>query len=328
MRAIVVNEQGSPDNLQIRNMDVPEPGPGQVSIDVMYAGVNYAEVMARAGAHAGFPTPFVPGLEVSGRIRALGVGVQDLVQGQAVCALTTRGGYAEVAVAPAVLTYPLPDDGHQDFVTGAAFPTVVPTAWALIRHVARLTAGEDVLVHAAAGGVGSMAGQFAKLTGARRVLGVVSSANKADYALGFGYDDVYLEQGWATAARQRSEGRGLDVILDSVGGEIRVQSFDLLAPMGKLVLYGNSSLAAEPGFLGSELRARCASTLGFSIMALARSAPDTLRAIALSALDALTQRHIRIDITEVLDLEKAARAHELLESRASTGKLVLAIQAR
>jgi NADPH:quinone reductase len=329
MKAIVVDTHGAADVLRVRSdAAVPEPSAGQVSIDVAYAGVNFAETMARRGTHPGFPTPFVPGLEVSGRIRALGEGVSNLIEGQAVCALTTRGGYAEVALAPALLTYKLQSDGRDELLAGAAFPTVGPTAWALIHSVGRLTADEDVLIHAAAGGVGSVAGQMARLAGARCVRGVVSTARKADYAKDFGYDEVYIEQDWAATARRQCAERGIDVVLDSVGGEIRRQSLDLLAPLGRLVMYGNASGATEVGFAGSELRSRCTATLGFSIMSLAASAPRRLRAIASAALDAVTEHQVRIDITEILPLEQAFRAHELLESRASTGKLVLAVQAQ
>jgi NADPH:quinone reductase len=320
MKATVVEGYGGPDVLRLREVPVPDPGPGQVAIDVAYAGVNYAEVMARRGVLAPFRPPFVPGLEVSGRVRALGDGVDGLRVGDAVSALTTRGGYAEVALAPAAVTYPLRDG---DLMTGAALPTIVPTAWALVHEVARLRAGETVLVQAAAGGVGTIAGQVARRAGAGAVLGVAGTPAKAAYARGFGYDEVFAGSDWPERARAATGGRGLDVILDSIGGGTRAHGFDLLAPLGRLVFFGNACDEPEVGFPGDLLRGQVKATLGWSITALAARDPARARAIAQSALGAFGAGELRVDVTAVLPLAEAPRAHELLEGRRTTGKLVL-----
>jgi NADPH2:quinone reductase len=325
MRATVVVAYGGPEALELHELDAPEPARGEVAIDVAYAGVNYAEVMARRGALPPFQPPFVPGLEVSGRVRALGEGVDGLRPGQPVSALTTRGGYAEVAVAPAALTYPVSGGSDDDLRRAAALPTVVPTAWALIHEVARLRGGETVLVHAAAGGVGTVVGQVARRAGAGRVLGVVSSPEKARYAQRFGYDAVLVGPGWADQAAAAVDGRGFDVILDSIGGETRARSFELLAPLGRLVLFGNASDAPETGVPGHLLRVGAKATLGWSITGLAAAAPERVRAIARDALGAVARGELRVDITEVLPLAQAPRAHAMLEGRRSTGKLVLAV---
>jgi len=328
MKAALVTEYGGPDALRMADVPVPEPGPGQVAIDVAYAGVNYAEVMARRGALPAFAPPFVPGLEVSGTVRALGEGVEGLRVGQAVGALTTRGGYAEVALAPAAVTYPLGADGEADLVVGAALPTIVPTAWALVHDVARVRAGEDVLVHAAAGGVGTVVGQIARRAGAGRVLGVVGTAAKAAFAERFGYDEVLVGERWDEQARAATRGRGLDVVLDSIGGTVRERSFELLAPLGRIVFYGNACDEPEVGFPGSRLRAEVKSTLGFSITALAAAAPERARALAERALAAVARGQLEVPITDVLPLEQAQQAHRLLEGRMTTGKLVLEIAPR
>ena len=174
MRAILVEEYGGPEALVVRELPDPEPGPGEVTISVAYAGVNYAEIMGRRGLLKFYRAPFVPGMEVSGTVRAIGPGVEGLRVGEPVAALTTVGGYAEVVVARAQLTYALGDD--LDLRAGAAFPIVVPTAWALIHDVARVRPGESVLVHAAAGGVGSAFDTLAANTGsfARQTSGLAS----------------------------------------------------------------------------------------------------------------------------------------------------------
>jgi NADPH:quinone reductase len=327
MKAAVVTAYGGPEVIEIRDIASPQPGPGQVAIDVEYAGINYAEVLARRGVYPHLQPPFVPGLEVSGRVRTLGKDVEDLSVGQAVSALTSKGGYAEVAVAPAALTYPLPADADEDLRVGAALPTIVPAAWMLINEVAHLAAGENVLIHAAAGGVGTVAGQVARLSGAHGVYGVAGTAEKCEYARAFGYDDVFLADDWVSRAREVTDGRGLDVILDSVGGEVREQAFELLAPMGRLVIFGNASGIQEVAPPAATLRSQSKAVLGFSIMGLAAADPQRVRRTSQFALDAVAKGRLRLDITEVFDLEEAAEAHKHLESRRSRGKLVIAVGA-
>ena len=325
VKAALVAEYGGPDVLKLKEAPTPDPGRGQVSIDVAYAGVNYAEVMARRGDLASFVPPFIPGLEVSGFIRACGDGVRGLSVGQPVSALTSRGGYAEVAVAPASVTYPLVGGSDADLVAGAAFPTIVPTAWALIREVARVHRGESVLVHAAAGGVGTLAGQIARLVGAGAVLGVTSTPQKAEYARNFGFDEVFTGRDWIGQVRQATGGRGVDVALESIGGLVREQTFALLAPLGRLVVFGNASGSTEAGVSGSVLRAEVKATLGWSITALAAANPQRVRQIAVEAVEAVTRGDLRVDVTEIVSLAEASDAHSLLESRTSVGKLLLEV---
>ncbi|HVD86499.1 MAG TPA: zinc-binding dehydrogenase [Solirubrobacterales bacterium] len=328
MKAILVNGYGGPEELRVEDLPVPTPGPGEVSIDVAYAGVNYAEVMARRGALPAFVAPFVPGLEVSGTVRAVGEQVEDLKPGQPVAALTTFGGYAEVALAPAAVTYPLAADGADELRAGAALPTIVPAAWGVVHEVARMRAGELALVHAAAGGVGTVLGQIARNAGVGRLVGVVSSEEKATYARRFGYDDVLVGEGWAEQARTVAGDDGFDIVFDSIGGTVRERSFDLLAPLGRIVFYGNASDVPEIGFPGSRLRAEVKATLGFSITALAAAAPKRARELALHALGEVASGEVTVPITEVLPLAEAPRAHELLEGRSTIGKLILEVAPR
>lgn len=176
MQAVVVPRTGGPDVLELREVPAPKPGEGEVSIHVAYAGVNYSEVMARRGDFRAADLPFVPGLEVSGQIAAVGPGVTEFEAGQAVAAMTMIGGYAEVAVAKVPMVVAVPD--AIDLQTAAGFPIITPTAYALLVDVARLREGETVLVHAAAGGAGTMVGQIARYLGAGRVIGTVGSVDK------------------------------------------------------------------------------------------------------------------------------------------------------
>ena len=323
MRATLVERYGDPAVLRLTDLPDPRPGPGQVAIEVAFAGVNYAEVMARRGELAPFQPPFVPGLEVSGWIRELGSDVDGLEVGQPVSALTTRGGYAQIAIAPAALTYSLSDDSESALISGAAFPTIVPTAWALVHEVARLRGGETVLVQAAAGGVGTVVAQVARLAGAGRVIGVAGTARKAAYAAGFGYDAVFGPDDWVERTLAATSGRGVDVVLDSIGGEVRQRGFELLAPLGRLVFFGNASAAEEIGFAGGVLRGEVKSTMGWSITALAARDPQRVRRIASRAMSHFSAGELRVDVTDIFPLVEVARAHALIEARRSTGKLLL-----
>jgi NADPH2:quinone reductase len=324
MRAIEFHRHGGPDVLTlVTDAPVPEPRPGEVSIDVEWAGLNYADVLSRADGYRVGALPYRPGLEVAGRVRALGAGVGGLAAGQPVAALIDGGGYAEVALAPATTVFPLPEGVSTR--TGATLSTVLPTAYALLHETGRLRAGETVLVHGAAGGVGTVAGQLARAAGAGRVFGVVSSPAKAAYAREFGYDEVFVGPGWPEELRRATEGRGADLVLDPVGGDTLRAGLAALAPFGRLVSYGNAS-GAEPWQVGpGDLLPANRTVAGFSILSLATSHPDALRELAERAFGVAAEHDVTEPVTAELPLAEAAKAHELLGSRASTGKLLLRV---
>ena len=323
MRAVVVDELGGPEVLALRDVPEPEPGPGEVAIDVAYVGVNFADVTGRASGYLVASLPFVPGMEASGHVRALGEGVTGLAVGQPVTAMTMAGGYADVVVAQAPLTYAVPDG--MDLRTAAALPIVLPTAHALVHETARLGAGESVLVHGAAGGVGTVVGQIARHAEAAAVYGVVSTPDKARYALDFGYDEVFLAADFDARARAATDGRGVDVVLDSVGGETWRRSLALLAPFGRLVSFGNAA-GEEPWSADfASLIANAAGAHAFSISTLARTAPQALRPLAERSFALVAADEVEMPITAEFELQDAAEAHVLLESRASTGKIVLSV---
>jgi NADPH2:quinone reductase len=322
MRAIEFQEYGGPEVLQVVEAEIPEPGPGQVSIDVAFTGVNFADLKARSEGYRVPSLPFRPGLEVSGRVRALGDGVAGLRVGQEVAALTASGAYADVVVADAVTVFPLPDG--VDPRTGATLPTVLPTAYALLHTVGRLQPGETVLVQGAAGGVGTVLGQLAKAAGAGAVYGVVSAAAKAKYALDHGYDEVFVGP-FTDEVRAATDGRGVDLALDPVGGETLRGSLASLAPFGRLVSFGNAS-SAEPWKVGQpELYPTGLSVAGFSILGLAQTAPGELRAIAERAFGTVVDGTVSLPVTAEFDLTEASEAHRLMGTRSSTGKLLLRV---
>jgi NADPH2:quinone reductase len=325
MRAMVATAPGGPEVLQLRELPDPQPRPGELTIDVAYAGVNFAEVQGRRGDSGPRPRPFVPGLEVAGRVRGLGEGVTEPAVGQPVCAFTDTGGYAEIATAPALLTFPLEGALATDLLDAACAPTIVPTAWSILRHAARLQPGESVLVHAAAGGLGTLVAQFARHLRAGTIVGTVGTPDKADYARGFGYDHVIDRRGFGAAVRELTDGRGVDLVVDSIGGEVREESLDALAPYGRVVACGNASRAPDVAAGAGRLMRANAGVIGYSVGWLSETHPADLRRASLEALDLLRFGAVRIDVTEVLDLDQAAEAHRRLESRASRGKLALRV---
>ncbi|MCX4745522.1 zinc-binding dehydrogenase [Kitasatospora sp. NBC_01287] len=325
MRAIMVDQYGGPEVLRLAEVGEPEPGPGQVSVEVAYAGINFAELKARSTGYRVPALPFRPGLEVSGVIRAIGPEVPaayGLRVGQPVAALTLFGGYAEVAVADAARVFPLP--AGVSLRTAAALPTVLPTAHALLHEVGRLRAGESVLVQSAAGGVGGVVGQLAKLAGAGRVYGVVSSAAKVDYTRRAGYDEVFIGPDFSTELQKATEGRGVDLALDAVGGRTHQRSLEALTPFGRLVSFGNASDDVPwKTELAGLVPGR--SVAGFSLFTLAQTAPATLRELAETSFQRAAYGAIDPLISAEFPLEQAGEAHRLIETRTTTGKLLLAV---
>ncbi|AEM85671.1 quinone oxidoreductase family protein [Streptomyces violaceusniger] len=319
MKAVTIPEFGDAGVLRADTVPIPVPGPGQVAIDVAYAGANFAEVLYRRGV-VDVPLPFVPGIEVAGYVRAVGEGVEDLWPGRPVAALTIvdSGGYAEVAVTSADLVAPL-DGLDIGMGTAAALPSNSTTAFLVLDRVARIAPGESVLVHAAAGGVGSQLGQAARLLGAGRVVGTVGSASKIDTAKGFGYDEVILRDRLADAGR-------FDIVVDMVGGSTRRASLDRLASMGRLVIMGNASGAQDVGVPANELWFTNRTVSGFNLAAFAAAHPDEAGRALRRAVEAVAKGELRVQV-EALPLERVAEAHRRIEAGATTGKLVLDVAA-
>ena len=322
MRAVEFQEYGGPEVLKVVEAEVPEPGPGQVSVDVAYTGVNFADLKARGEGYRVPQLPFVPGLEASGRVRVLGEGVTGLSVGQEVTALTEGGAYAEVALANASTVFPVP--AGVGLRTAATLPTVLPTAYALVHAVGRLQPGETVLVQGAAGGVGTVVGQLAKAAGAGAVYGVVSGAAKAAYAREYGYDEVFVGE-FTKAVREATGGRGVDLALDPVGGETFRGSLASLAVFGRLVSFGNASSAPAWNVGQPELYPSGVSVGGFSILTLAKTAPGELRSLAERAFAKAVDGTVSLPVTAEFGLEEAAEAHRLMGTRTSTGKLLLRV---
>jgi NADPH:quinone reductase len=324
MKAIVVTAFGGPEFMAYRDIEIPEIHAGQVLIRVERTSVNFADIKSRYG-RKGVKLPFIPGIDAAGVIEKVGSDVHHLSVGQRVIAFPSKGSYSEYVAADENLTFALPDS--IDFETAAACPVVSFTSYKLLADVARLEPGETVLIHAAAGGIGTTAIQLAKILGAGCVIGTVGSSNKAAAALKAGADHIICldHEDFAAKVNQLTGGEGANVILDSIAGAISERSLECLAPYGRLVHFGNSS--GEIGlFKTLDLHASCRSVLGFSFGTTRAQRPHVLRETADRVLAYLGDGRLQMNIGKHFALKDAAEAHEWVESRRSTGKVLLNVR--
>lgn len=329
MKAIQMQSYGSADVLTYTSVPDPKPGPGQVLIRVESAAVNYSDIMRRSNVPYPFPTPlpFIPGGEVAGVIEALGEGVAEPPVGTPVFALAGEDGatgYAQYTVANANLVIPIPPGISMD--QASAIIVAGATALLTLKNTARLQPGESVLIQGAGGGVGSYAVQLAKILEAGTVIGAASSPDKRQSALDLGADAVvdYTQPDWPNRVRELTNGRGVDVILEMNGGNVFQQGLNCLAPFGRVVVYGMAS--AEPLQLDQEAILQFFYRPGFNQSLHAFGVALWLQ-VAPSALQELVSLiasgRVKVPAIQTLPLSRAAEAHQLIESRAVTGKIVL-----
>jgi NADPH:quinone reductase len=311
----------------VLDLPSPQPGPGQVSIDVAYAIVSFKDVMARRG-DPGYVRqwPYVPGLGVAGTVRALGRGVTDLVVGQRVTAVTNAGGLAEVALTEAALTAPVPDGLSLELA--AAAPDPLTTASLLVDDAARVREGDVVLIHTAAGAVGRAIAPFARAAGARLVLGTVGDRRRVAAALTAGYDGVAVRGPHLADEIRAKAGGGVDVVLDPQGTQLLDLDLEVVAPGGRIVLFGNAT--GQPfGDLPpvSRLTTGNLSIGGMSLAWLSTTAPHRVAAALGRVLDRLHSQAVTVDITPVGGLDEAAEAQQRLAEGRGEGKYVVRVGA-
>ncbi|HEX8052344.1 MAG TPA: zinc-binding dehydrogenase [Thermoleophilaceae bacterium] len=313
MRAVQINDFGGPEVLELVDLDVPEPGEGQVLVKVSRAGVNFADTHQRENAYVKkFGLPLVPGNEVVGTTE----------DGTRVVAMTGgAGGYAEYALAPADSAFPVPDGVSDE--TALALLIQGLTAWHLHRTCARIAEGESVVVHSAVGGVGSLATQLAKPMGAGRVIATAGSEERRAKALELGADAAVDpdEEDLTAALIEANGGEPLDVVLETSGGRVFDASFEALAPFGRLVVYGISSREQNEVRTGKLLRGS-RSVIGFWLMHCLER-PELLREPLADLFDRAARGELRALAGGTYPLSEVRRAHEDLVGRRTTGKLVL-----
>ncbi|MEU6699439.1 quinone oxidoreductase [Pseudonocardia sp. NPDC046786] len=321
MRAVRVTRAGGPDVLEVADVEPPAPGPGEVLVEVGAAGVNYIDTYQREGIYP-IETPYVPGLEGSGRVTALGEGVEGVAVGDRIAWAETLGSYAEQTVVPWAKAVPVPESIADDIAVGALLQGM--TAHFLVNDCCPLTGGETVLVHAAAGGVGLLLTQLATAKGAR-VIATTSSAEKAELARGAGAAEVidYTRvDDLAAEVRGLTGGTGVDVVFDSVGRTTFDASLAALRKRGTLVLYGAASGPVPPV---DPQRLNAGGSLYLTRPKLFDyvDTTETLRARAAAVYTEVVAGRLDVRIGHRYPLAQARSAHEDLQGRRTTGKLLL-----
>ena len=325
MKAIQFNEYGGPEVLQLVELEKPSPKEREVLIEIKAVGVNYADTARRQGQYVvPTPLPFVPGAEVAGIVTEVGEKVTRIKPGTKVVTLLgsdNATGYAEFSLADERSLIPIPEG--IDFQHAVALPLQGLSAYHILKTMGRVEKGETVLVHAAAGGVGTIAVQLAKLFGAGKVIATASSTEKLNVAKELGADELvnYTEKGWEQKVLDITGGKGVDVALEMVGGDIFDKTLSCLAPFGRLVIYGVAS-GEQPNMYPSVLMGKNQSVIGFFLPQIMKK-PDLFASSLGELLTYIQKGQLKLTIGGTYPLEEAAKVHTLLQGRKTTGKLIL-----
>lgn len=323
MKTVRFHATGGPEALIYEDVPDPSPADDEVLIRVEAAGVNFADVMRRRGDDypEPSPTPFTLGAEVAGTIAAVGRAVTSLPVGTPVLAAPGAGGYAQYIRVPASIVIPLPPG--LDAVRASALMAHGLTSALVLRKSARLAQGETVLVEAAAGGVGSLAVQLAKLYGAGKVIAAASTPAKRALAERLGADASvdYTAPDWAEQVRALTDGKGVDVILETAGGDNVAEAFKALAPFGRLIFIGQSS--GKTSLIDPWKLTVLNQTVTSFYVGAYLAFPELIQSTLTELIGLVLSGKVALQTETVLPLSRAAEAHRLLEGRHTTGKVVL-----
>jgi NADPH2:quinone reductase len=325
MRAIQLEEYGGPEVLKVVEMEVPEPSAKEVLIKIEAIGVNYADTARREGQYViDTPLPFVPGAEVAGTVEKIGSDVTRFKKGDKVVTLlgsSRATGYAEFTVAEERGLIPVPDG--VDVKQAVSLPLQGLSAYHILKTMGRIEQGETVLIHAAAGGVGTIAVQLAKLFGASIVIATASTPEKRSLAIEMGADEAvdYTQEGWEKEVLQLTGGKGVDVALEMAGGDVFRKTLSCMAPFGRLVIYGVAS-GEQSRLYPSSLMAQNLSVIGFFLPQIMRKKELYLQSLS-DLLGYLQNGELKLTIGGVYPLESAKEVHQMLQGRQTKGKLIL-----
>jgi len=319
MKAIQVSEYGGPEVLKIQEVPIGKPGEGQALIRIAVAGVNFIDIYQRRGTYA-VKLPYIPGLEGSGVVEAVGAGVKNVKPGDRVAYVHEPGSYAEQCIVKAENLILLPSEFS--FEQGAAFPLQGMTAHYLIHEFRKIKPNDIVLIHAAAGGVGLLLVQWAKHLGAK-VLGTTSTEEKAKIAKEAGADELilYTKQDFVTEVKRITSGHGADLIIDGVGKTTFPGNLKAGALRGNIVIFGAASGPADPilpnALMGHSLTISGGSLFNYLLYT------DELSRRAKAVLEGIQIGWLKLRIDQVFPLVKAPEAHQKLEDRKTSGKILL-----
>ena len=319
MKAIRISANGDASVLKLEEVPQPKPAAGEALIRIKAAGLNFIDIYQRNGRYS-VPLPYIPGLEASGVVEVVGEGVSEVKPSDRVAYTGHLGSFAEYNVVPAARLIPLPKE--LTFEQGAAFPLQGMTAHYLIYEYYPIKKGETVLVHAAAGGVGLLLVEWAKHLGAQ-VIGTVSTEEKAKLARDAGADNVilYSEQDFVAEVKRLTQGRGADYIIDGVGKSTFTKDLEAVRDRGHITIFGAASGVADP-LAPNSLQARSVTVHGGSLFSYLNTREELLfRANAV--LGGVREGWLKLRVNQVFPLEQASQAQRLLETRKTTGKVIL-----
>ncbi len=319
MKAIQISQYGGPEVLKIQDVQIDKPRPEQALVRVEAAGINFIDIYQRRGTYP-VKLPYIPGMEASGIVEAVGEGVKNVKPGDRVAYVHEPGSYAEQTLVHADQLIPLPAD--LSFEQGAAFPLQGMTAHYLLHEFRKIKAQDIVLIHAAAGGMGLLLVQWAKHLGAR-VLGTVSSEEKAKIAKEAGADEVinYTKQDFVTEVKQLTQGHGADLIIDGVGKTTFPGNLEAAALRGNIVIFGAASGTADP-ISPNVLMKRSLTVSGGTLFNYILN-KEELMTRAKAVIEGIQKGWLNLRIDQIFPLEKAAEAHQKLEDRKTCGKVLL-----
>ncbi|MCA9772695.1 MAG: zinc-binding dehydrogenase [Myxococcales bacterium] len=336
MRQIWIPKFGGPEVLEVREAPDPTPGAGEVRIRVEFTGINFADIMARVGLYQDLPKiPTVAGYEVSGVIDAVGPGVDTREPGDRVVAFTRFGGHSEVVVVPKQQVFDIPDNMTAE--AAAAMPVNYATAWLMLVRLGNVQPGDKVLVHAVAGGVGQAAVQICNWRGAE-VIGTASASKHPRLKeMGVAHVIDYTREDFEERVRDITSGRGVDLVIDAVGGDSFKKSYRSLAPMGRLFMFGASSFAegrkrsipavvkgllTTPVFFPIALMNANRGVFGVNLGHLWDEV-EMLRASMTEMLDLVRAGHLAPVVDRVFPFDQVADAHIYIQDRRNFGKVLL-----
>lgn len=340
MKAIPILAAGPAETLKIMDFPDPKIKEDEVLIEVKAFGLNFADLMARKGQYPDAPPmPFVPGYEVSGTVKQVGTMVVDFKEGDRVLSLTNFGGYAGLAAANHRACFHLPE--NMSFAEGASIPVNFVTAYHCINQTGTLVPGTKILIQAAAGGVGMAAIQFARLEGCE-IFGTAGSAAKLELIKGLGVDHPinYLTSDFETEVMKITNNQGIDLILDSMAGSNIKKSLNILRAHGRVVAFGASAFSDRGGLKAIKLIPEFISMMtlntinllsqskglyGVNMLKVAQERPDLLNLFLKEILKLFKENKLKTFVTKEYPWEQTAQAHKDMESRKTTGKVILTI---
>lgn len=322
MKTIQITQYGGPEVLKVNEEETKKPEKGQALIRIKFAGVNFIDIYQRRGTYP-VQLPYIPGMEASGVVEAIGEGVTNVKLGDRVAYVHEPGSYAELSVVKADHLIQLPS--QLSFEQGAALPLQGMTAHYLLHEFRKIKPNDTILIHAAAGGMGLLLVQWAKHLGAK-VIGTVSTGEKAKKAKEMGADEViiYTKVDFVEEVKKITYGHGADLIIDGVAKTTFSGNLEAAALRGNIVIFGAASGLADP-ISPNQLMARSLTISGGSLFNYLLSTRELLER-SKAVLEGVQQGWLKLNIDEIIPLEQASKAHQKLENRNTSGKVLLSVK--